>query len=338
MAILVTGAAGFIGFHLSLSLLNNRRQVIGIDDLNDYYDVKLKKDRLSILKKKNNFYFHKVSLENKLSLKKLFNKYKFTHVINLAAYAGVRHSLLKPQDYIDANITGFLNILEESKTNNIKHVIYASSSSIYGTNTNYPFLESDNSDHPVSLYGATKKANELIAHTYSHLFNLPTTGLRFFTVYGPWGRPDMALFKFTKAIIDGSAIEVYNKGNHQRDFTYIDDIVKSIIKLIQLPPPKRNNSYNTSRPDGSQSNSPWRIYNIGNNETISLTKFIKIIEKAIGKKAKKKFLGMQLGDVKKSYSSTRRLKKITGFKPYTPLKKGIEEFIKWYKEYYNINS
>ena len=336
MKILVTGSAGFIGFHLCLDLLKLGHNVFGIDDLNDYYDPKLKKDRLRILKKQKKFIFYKTSIENKKSIKRIFNNNKFNSVINLAAYAGVRHSLLKPHDYINANITGFLNILEESRNHKIKHLIYASSSSIYGTNTNYPFMESDNADHPVSLYGATKKSNELMAHTYSHLFNLPTTGLRFFTVYGPWGRPDMALFKFTKAILNNTPIDVYNKGRHQRDFTYVDDIVKSIVKLIKLPPTKITKGYDTSNPDAGLSNAPWRIYNIGNSETISLMDFIKIIELKLGKKAKKNYLEMQLGDVEISFSNTDRLAKLTGFKPYTALSEGIENFITWYKKYYKV--
>ena len=336
MNILITGAAGFIGYHLSSKLLGSKHNIIGVDDLNEYYDVNLKKDRLSILNKNKKFNFQLGSLENYSFLYKIYKENKLDCVINLAAYAGVRHSLKKPQDYIDANITGFNNILELSKEFNIKHLVYASSSSVYGTNTKIPFDENDNADHPVSLYGATKKANELMAHCYSHLFNLPTTGLRFFTVYGPWGRPDMALFKFTKAIFNGDPIDVYNHGKHNRDFTYVDDIVESIEKLIPNPPTQDNKDYNTDEPVPSISNAPYAIYNIGNSETVSLTKFINIIENATGKKAKINFMDFQLGDVETSFSSTAKLQKKTGFKPYTSLENGIQNFVNWYKDYYKV--
>ena len=336
MAILITGAAGFIGYHLAKHLLEQGHEVHGIDDMNTYYDVRLKYDRLSILQEIDNFKFSKGSIEDYLFLKKEFEKNNFDYVINLAAYAGVRHSLKKPQDYIDANITGFSNILVLSNEFNIKHLIYASSSSVYGTNQKTPFSEEDNVDHPVSLYGATKKANELMAHCYSHLFNLPTTGLRFFTVYGPWGRPDMALFKFTKAIFENKPIEVYNHGNHYRDFTYIDDIVNSISKLIDKKPLKDNQSFDFMNPSPSISDSPWTIFNIGNNETIGLTDFIKIIEETIGRKARIKYLDFQLGDVESSYSDTSKLKNVTGFKPYTSINDGIKNFVDWYKSYYKI--
>ncbi len=335
MTIIITGAAGFIGFHVSKAALTKNINVIGIDNLNDYYDPTLKNNRLSILKKIKNFTFYKGTIEDKKFLKKIFQDHKIDFVINLAAYAGVRHSLIHPQDYIDANITGFLNILELSKIFNVKHLIYASSSSVYGLNSKIPFSEKHFSEHPVSLYGATKKANELMAHTYSHLFELPTTGLRFFTVYGPWGRPDMALYIFTKSIIEDKPIEVFNNGNHRRDFTYIDDIVESIIRLIDLPPVK-NVNFNTYDPDPSLSSAPFQILNIGNSETIELNYFIEIIERNVGKKAKKKFLDMQLGDVEASFSDTNQLNKITGFLPYTSIEEGIKNFVDWYHTYHNV--
>ena len=336
MNILITGAAGFIGFHLSKKILQKGHKVFGVDDLNAYYEVKLKKDRLKKLSEYSNFFFKKTSISNYGSLKNIFKKNDISHVINLAAYAGVRHSIKKPQDYIDANITGFNNILRLSEEFELKHLIYASSSSVYGTNTKIPFHEDDNVDHPVSLYGATKKSNELMAHCYSHLFDLPTTGLRFFTVYGPWGRPDMALFKFTKAIISNKPMEIYNHGKHNRDFTYIDDIVDSIIKLLNRPPKNKNKSFNFKKPKASESFAPYTVYNIGNNETVSLMEFVRIIEKAVGKKGKIKYMNFQLGDVETSFSDTTKLQKKTGFKPYTPLEKGIKKFVDWYKEYYKV--
>ncbi len=336
MSILITGAAGFIGFHLAKYLLQNGYVVHGVDDLNSYYDVKLKEDRLSILNDTENFTFTKGSIDDVNLLRNEFKKNNFQYVVNLAAYAGVRHSIEKPQDYIDANITGFNNILNLSNEFKIEHLIYASSSSVYGTNQKIPFSEEDNVDHPVSLYGATKKANELMAHCYSHLFKLPTTGLRFFTVYGPWGRPDMALFKFTKAIYNNKPIEVFNHGKHFRDFTYIDDIVISIAKLLEEKPKNKNTNFDFINPSPSISEAPWTIFNIGNNETIGLLEFIKIIEETIGKKAKIKYLDFQLGDVESSYSDTSKLKQITGFKPYTSINDGIKNFVNWYKEYYKI--
>ncbi len=336
MNILITGAAGFIGYHLSKKILQKGHKVFGVDDLNAYYEVKLKKDRLKKLSEFNNFFFKKTSISNYVSLKNIFKKNNISHVINLAAYAGVRHSIKKPQDYIDANITGFNNILRLSEEFKLRHLIYASSSSVYGTNTKIPFHEDDNVDHPVSLYGATKKSNELMAHCYSHLFDLPTTGLRFFTVYGPWGRPDMALFKFTKSIISNKPMEIYNHGKHNRDFTYIDDIVDSIIKLLNRPPQNNNKNFNFKKPKASESFAPYAVYNIGNSETVSLMEFVRIIEKAVGKKGKIKYMDFQLGDVETSFSDTTKLMKKTGFKPYTPLDKGVKKFVDWYKEYYKV--
>ncbi len=335
MAILITGAAGFIGYHLTRAALENNYDVIGVDNLNNYYDVKLKLDRLEILKNNKKFTFFKGSIEDKYFLEKIYSKHKIKYVVNLAAYAGVRHSLTKPHDYIDANITGFLNILELSKNYKINHLIYASSSSVYGSNSKMPSLEDENVDHPVSLYGATKKANELMAHSYSHLFDLPTTGLRFFTVYGTWGRPDMALFLFTKSIFNNEPINLFNHGKHNRDFTYIDDVVNSIIKLINQPPNK-NKEYDFLNPNPSISDARYRILNIGNSDTISLIDFIRIIEDEIGIKAIKHYKDFQLGDVENSCANTDRLSDITGFKPYTPLEEGIKNFIKWYKDYYKI--
>ncbi len=335
MNILITGSAGFIGFHLSLNLLNDGHSIIGIDNLNDYYDRQLKLDRLHILNKNKNFIFHEFSIEDNRSLENLFKKSEIEYVINLAAYAGVRHSLIKPQDYINANLIGFANLIELSKEYEIKHFLYASSSSVYGVNSNLPFLEEDNTDHPVSLYGATKKANETLAHSYSHIFNLPTTGLRFFTVYGPWGRPDMALFKFTDAIVKGSPIKIYNHGKHRRDFTYVDDIVTSINKLLFIHA-SSDEKFDTNDPNPSSSSAPWKIYNIGNSECIELDEFITIIEDTLNTKAKKTFLDFQLGDVEASFASTEKLSQITNFKPYTPLNTGIKKFIEWYLDYYKI--
>ncbi len=335
MNILITGSAGFIGFHLAQNLLNDHHTVIGVDNLNNYYDKKLKIDRLQLLLKNKNFIFHEASIEDNTFLKKLFKESKIDYVINLAAYAGVRHSLIKPQDYINANLIGFANLIELSKEYKIKHFLYASSSSVYGVNSSLPFLEEDNTDHPVSLYGATKKANETLAHSYSHIFNLPTTGLRFFTVYGPWGRPDMALFKFTDAIVNGSPIDIYNYGKHRRDFTYVDDIVTSINKLLFIHA-SSDEKFDTNNPNPSSSSAPWKIYNIGNNECIELDEFIKIIEDILNTKAKKNLLDFQLGDVEASYASTEKLAQITNFKPYTPLNVGIKKFIEWYLDYYKI--
>ena len=335
MTILVTGSAGFIGFHLSQRLLLNGEKVIGIDNLNDYYDPNLKKARLEILNAyKNLFTFKKSKLEDKEVLKNIFLKYKPEIVVNLAAQAGVRYSLQNPYSYIDSNIVGFLNLLEECRRNNIKHLVYASSSSVYGGNTQMPFIESQNVDHPISLYAASKKANELMAHSYSHLFDIPTTGLRFFTVYGPWGRPDMALFLFTKNIINNKPIKIFNNGEMIRDFTYIDDIVESIIRVIQKPPKKDNNSsLENHKPDKSWA--PYRIFNIGNSNPTPLMDFISSLEKKLGKKAIKQYLPIQPGDVPITESDTRSLEKWIDFKPSTSVDLGISKFVDWYKKFYN---
>ena len=330
MKILVTGAAGFIGMHVCNALLKNGKKVVGIDNINDYYSVRLKKHRLKILKDFKNFKFIKADIKNKNKLKKIFSKEKFTHVINLAAQAGVAYSLINPHSYIDSNIIGFLNILENCKNNKIKHLIYASSSSIYGLNKQAPFSENHNVSHPISLYAASKRSNELMAHTYSHLYNLPTTGLRFFTVYGEWGRPDMAIYIFTKSILENKSININNYGNMYRDFTYISDIVSPIIKLLNQTPQKNLKLKNLKT---FESTAPFRLFNIGNNNPVKLSKMVNIIENILNKKAIKNLRGMQKGDVPMTKADTRRLKKITGFKPNTPITVGIKRFIKWYKEF-----
>ena len=333
MKILVTGAAGFIGFHLAKKLCDNNWEVIGLDNLNSYYDVNLKNDRLNLLLPYSNFKFHKLDLVDRESIKKLFGDQKFDFIVNLAAQAGVRYSLENPYSYIDSNISGFLNILEGCRHNPVQHLIYASSSSVYGANTRMPFSVHDNVDHPVSLYAATKKANELMAHTYSNLYKIPTTGLRFFTVYGPWGRPDMALFIFTKRIAEGKPIDVYNNGKMRRDFTYADDIVDGIIKLIpNLPEP--NPKWDGNDPDSATSFAPYKLYNIGNNHPVELLKFIEVIEEKLGKKAIKNFMPIQPGDVPSTYADVDDLIAAIGFKPNTPIEKGIGGFVEWFRGYY----
>ncbi|SIQ22212.1 UDP-glucuronate 4-epimerase [Peribacillus simplex] len=334
MKVLVTGAAGFIGSHLSKKLLTNGITVIGIDNLNDYYDVNLKKSRLSLIEDKN-FYFEKTNLEDRESINAIFEKYMPDAVVNLAAQAGVRYSLENPHAYIESNIVGFTNILEACRHNKVGQLIYASSSSVYGANTNLPFSVHDNVDHPISLYAATKKANELMAHTYSHLYGLPTTGLRFFTVYGPWGRPDMALFLFTKAIINGEPIKVFNNGNMMRDFTYVDDIVESIFRLIQRKP-EPNLEWSGKKPDPGTSYAPYKVYNIGNNNPVTLMEFINAIEEKLGIEAKKEFLPLQAGDVPETYADVEDLYRDINFKPQTDIKDGISNFIDWYREYYGV--
>ncbi|MDB2515577.1 GDP-mannose 4,6-dehydratase [Candidatus Pelagibacter bacterium] len=334
MSILITGVGGFIGFHTASKLIDKNKKVFGIDNLNNYYDVKLKKKRIQILhQKKKNFIFFKDDINNKKFITKIFKKYKFKKVIHLAAQAGVRYSITNPEVYIKNNINGFFNILDLCKEYKVKHLVYASTSSVYGANTNLPYKENYSTDHPIQLYAATKKSNELMAHSYSSLFNLPTTGLRFFTVYGPWGRPDMALFKFTKNIINNKKIDVFNYGNHLRDFTYIDDIVSGIISAVNNTP-KRNKSWNSKYPQSSSSNCPFRIFNIGNNKPISLMKYILEIERYLGKKAKKNFLKLQKGDIKATFSNTDKICKEIKFRSKTDVKKGIKNFIDWYKDYY----
>ncbi|QSJ20067.1 NAD-dependent epimerase [Nostoc sp. UHCC 0702] len=333
--VLVTGAAGFIGFHLSHRLLSRGDEVVGLDNLNDYYDVSLKKERLAQLEGKSGFSFHKLDLVDNISIAQLFAEQSFDIVVNLAAQAGVRYSLKNPHAYIDSNLVGFTNILEGCRHFGVKHLVFASSSSVYGANTKTPFSVHDNVDHPVSLYAATKKANELMAHTYSHLYNLPTTGLRFFTVYGPWGRPDMALFLFTKAILAKQPIDVFNYGKMRRDFTYIDDIVEGIVRVMdRIPQP--NTAWSGDAPDPGTSKAPYKIYNIGNNQPVELMHFIEVLENYLGMKAEKKLLPLQLGDVPATYADVDDLIRDVGFKPSTSIEVGIERFVAWYCSYYRV--
>lgn len=333
MKILVTGAAGFIGFNLGLRLLKDGHEVVGIDNLNDYYDVTLKKNRLAILDKNTSFQFVHGDISDRTPMADLFDTHGFDMVVNLAAQAGVRYSLENPASYVDSNMVGFGNILEGCRNTGVKHLVYASSSSVYGLNTSMPFSVRHNVDHPISLYAASKKANELMAHTYSYLYNLPTTGLRFFTVYGPWGRPDMALFLFAKAIWNNEPIKVFNNGDMQRDFTYIDDIVEGVVRVMNKIP-AANPDWSAKSPDPSSSCVPYRLYNIGNNNPVELMAFVDAIETAIGKKAIKEFLPLQAGDVPATYADVNDLIADTGFKPATSIQEGINRFIAWYKDYY----
>ena len=331
--VLVTGAAGFIGFQLSRRLLNDGIRVTGVDNLNPYYDVRLKQDRLDKISSADNFAFVNYDLTDREALEDLFGSNDFDVVVNLAAQAGVRYSLTNPHAYVDSNIVGFVNILECCRHHKVKHLVYASSSSVYGANTNMPFSIHHNVDHPVSLYAATKKANELMAHTYSHLYGLCCTGLRFFTVYGPWGRPDMALFLFTKAITEGKPITVFNHGKMQRDFTYIDDIIEGVVRVMaRLPEP--NPAWRGDNPDPGTSYAPYKIYNIGNNNPVELIEFIEEIENALGRKAEKEFVDLQPGDVPATYADVDDLIQDVGFKPETSIATGIRRFIEWYQEYY----
>jgi UDP-glucuronate 4-epimerase len=327
MPVLITGVAGFIGFHLAQNLLNSGESILGIDNLNDYYDPRLKSDRLKQLEEKENFDFRRMDISNRDDIRALFVENKFDVVVNLAAQAGVRYSIENPAAYVDSNLTGFANILEGCRQGNVGHLVYASSSSVYGANRKMPFSVKDNVDHPVSLYAATKKSNELMAHAYSHLYQLPVTGLRFFTVYGPWGRPDMAYFKFAKAIMAEKPIDVYNHGHMKRDFTYIDDIVKGVIKVMGMPPVPNENIYEAG------TSAPYGIYNIGNNHPVELKLFIETLEALLGKKAIKNMLPMQPGDVPATYADISELTSRTGFIPQTPLEKGLEQFVKWYISY-----
>nr|WP_320114282.1 NAD-dependent epimerase [uncultured Desulfuromonas sp.] len=334
MKVLVTGAAGFIGFYLARRLLQRGDVVIGLDNLNDYYDVRLKEARLALLRDDPSFRFVKIDLANRDAVARLFADEAFDCVAHLAAQAGVRYSLKNPHAYIDSNIQGFVNVLEGCRHNNtIKHLVYASSSSVYGANTSMPFSVHDNVDHPVSLYAATKKSNELMAHSYSHLYGLPTTGLRFFTVYGPWGRPDMALFLFTQAILADEPIEVFNHGKMQRDFTYIDDIVEGVIRTLDRPA-QPNERWSGDQPDPATSEAPYRLYNIGSNNPVALMDLIEEVERALGKKAQKKMMPQQPGDVLATYADVGALTMDVGFKPETKLRYGIEQFVRWYREFY----
>ncbi|WOJ93664.1 NAD-dependent epimerase [Congregibacter variabilis] len=333
MRVLVTGAAGFIGSHLSQRLLDDGHEIVGLDNLNDYYSVQLKKDRLARLTTRQGFTFVQLDLEDRKAMEQLFADHAPDAVINLAAQAGVRYSLENPRAYISSNIDGFMNVLECCRHAKTSHLIYASSSSVYGMNTSMPFSVHDNVDHPVSLYAATKKSNELMAHTYSHLYGLPTTGLRFFTVYGPWGRPDMALFLFTKAILAGEPIKVFNQGQMRRDFTYIDDIVEGVTRLLAKPP-QGNNEWNSAQPDPGSSSAPYRLFNIGNNQPVALMDFISAIEAALGQEALKEFLPLQAGDVPATYADIEALADYVDYRPATDTKVGIQNFVDWFRDYY----
>ncbi|MGI0115181.1 NAD-dependent epimerase [Zooshikella sp. RANM57] len=338
MKVLVTGAAGFIGSHVSIQLLARGDEVVGLDNLNDYYDVTLKEARLAHVRSKpgaENFSFIKMELADKEGIEQLFATEKFDKVINLAAQAGVRYSLENPHAYVDSNIVGFMNILEGCRHHHVKHLVYASSSSVYGANENMPFSVHHNVDHPLSLYAASKKANELMAHTYSHLYRLPTTGLRFFTVYGPWGRPDMALFLFTKAILEGKTIDVFNYGKHRRDFTYVDDIVEGVIRTLDNVA-QPNESWSGKQPDPGTSNAPWRVYNIGNNQPVELSTYIETLENALGKKAQMNLLPLQPGDVPDTYADVDDLVNDVGYKPNTTVETGIKRFVEWYRDFYQV--
>lgn len=333
--ILITGAAGFIGHGLAQRLLAEGRRVVGLDNLNDYYDVQLKRDRLANLQKYDSFRHAAFDMADREQMAALFADERFDAVVNLAAQAGVRYSLINPHSYVDTNLVGFVNILEGCRHSGVKHLVYASSSSVYGANTKMPFSVHDNVDHPVSLYAASKKGNELMAHTYSHLFNIPTTGLRFFTVYGPWGRPDMALFLFTRAILEGRAIDVFNNGNMERDFTYIDDIVEGVVRVIDhVAAP--NPAWSGDAPDAATSYCPWRVYNIGNNNKEKLMRYIEVLEDCLGKKAQKNFLPMQPGDVPATYADVTDLVETVGFQPATSIESGVCRFVEWYRQYYKI--
>jgi len=334
MKILVTGAAGFIGFHTSKKLLDRGDEVVGLDNFNDYYDVSLKEGRANILAAYENFKLVRMDLADRSGIESLFATEKFDKVINLAAQAGVRYSIENPHSYIDSNIVGFVNILEGCRHNDVKHLTYASSSSVYGANTTMPFSIHQNVDHPLALYGATKKANELFAHTYSNLYELPTTGLRFFTVYGPYGRPDMALFLFTKNILEGKTIDVFNYGKHRRDFTYIDDIVEGVVRTSDHTA-KPNSDWDASTPDPGTSKAPYRIYNIGNQQPVELMDYIGAVEKALGKEAKKNLLPLQPGDVPDTWADTSDLANDVGYQPATPVEVGVKNFVDWYLEFYN---
>ncbi|HTM72123.1 MAG TPA: NAD-dependent epimerase [Pseudolabrys sp.] len=333
--ILVTGAAGFIGFHVARRLLSEGQDVVGLDNMNAYYDPALKEARRSELAKSGRINFVTLDLADRAATAALFKQYRFPYVVHLAAQAGVRHSLTDPFAYIDANLTGFTTILEGCRHNGCRHLLYASSSSVYGSNTTMPFSVHDNVDHPLSLYGASKKANELMAHAYAHLFGLPATGLRFFTVYGPWGRPDMAMWIFAKAILVGQPIKLFNNGNMRRDFTYVDDVVESVVRLIDRPA-AADRKFSSASPDPGSSSAPWRVYNIGNNKSVELLEVVRLLEEAIGKKAKRELLPMQPGDVPATYADVDDLMREVSFRPATPIAEGIARFIDWYRAYHRL--
>lgn len=330
---LVTGAAGFIGFHVCRQLLQRGEQVVGLDNINDYYDVRLKQARLAQLEREAGFEFCRLDVADRAGMERIFAQHRFSRVINLAAQAGVRYSLTNPHAYCDSNLVGFLNVLEGCRHHGVEHLTYASSSSVYGANTAMPFSVHHNVDHPLSLYAATKKANELMAHTYSHLYGLPTTGLRFFTVYGPWGRPDMALFLFTKAILEGRPIDVFNHGKMRRDFTYIDDIAEGVIRTADQTA-QSNSAWSGAAPDPATSRAPYRIYNIGNNSPVELLRLIEVLEQELGREAQKNFLPMQPGDVPATCADIDALAEDVGFRPNTPIEEGVRRFVAWYREYY----
>lgn len=334
MKILLTGAAGFIGFHTTQKLLARGDEVVGLDNLNDYYDPNLKRARLSILEKHPKFRFAKLDLVDRGGMKVLFQREKFQRVIHLAAQAGVRYSLENPQAYVDSNVTGTLNVLEGCRHNQVEHLVFASTSSVYGLNTNMPFTPHRGVDHPLSLYASTKRANELMAHNYAALFKLPVTGLRFFTVYGPWGRPDMALFLFTRNILEGKPIDVFNHGNHKRDFTFVDDIAEGVVRALDRVA-EPNPHWSADSPDPATSSAPFRIYNIGNNAPVELARYIEVLEDCLGKKAVKNLLPLQAGDVPDTFADVEDLVRDVGYKPATPVEVGIRRFVDWYLEYYN---
>lgn len=335
MKILVTGAAGFIGYHVSRLLLERGEEVVGVDNLNDYYDVSLKEARLARLVAGKGFRFVRLDVADREGMAELFRRERFQRVIHLAAQAGVRHSLKDPHAYIDANVVGFMNVLEGCRHHEVEHLVYASTSSVYGANTRMPFSEHQGTNHPLAIYAATKKANELMAHSYSHLFGLPTTGLRFFTVYGPWGRPDMALFLFTCKILAGEPIEVFNYGRHKRDFTYVDDIAEGVVRACdKIAEPNPN--WNSDDPDPASSSAPYRIYNIGNNRPVDLLRYIEVLEECLGRKAERKLLPLQPGDVPDTYADSSALVEAVGYKPDTPVEVGVARFVEWYREYYKV--
>ena len=333
MKFLVTGAAGFIGFHTSQLLLERGDEVVGLDNLNDYYDVSLKEARLAQLRQRPNFRFVKLDLADRTGMQELFAREKFARTIHLAAQAGVRYSLQNPLAYVDSNVVGFANVLEGCRHNAVEHLVYASTSSVYGANTKMPFSVHQNVDHPLSFYAATKKANELMAHTYAHLYKLPVTGLRFFTVYSPWGRPDMALFLFTKNILAGKPIDVFNYGNHRRDFTYVDDIAQGVVRAADRVA-TANPAWNSDAPDPGTSKDPYRLYNIGNNQPVELMRYIECIERCLGRKAEKNLLPLQLGDVPDTFADIDDLVRDVGYRPATPVEVGVERFVRWYVDYY----